>query len=141
MIIKLILICLSNSFFNFFIKMKNELYFVFHFFMKMKMKNELKVLKIQRKNLLNMKMVVSYLNFVFFIKVKSNSKYWILNFAFQFIKKKPEMAIWVHGFFDHLSILLFDFYEHMASSFSSGHCLNIEILKKDKSIMYALWRS
>ena len=44
--------------------MKNELYFVFR-----------KVLKIQRKNLLNMKMVVSYLNFVFFIKVKAKSKY------------------------------------------------------------------
>ena len=57
--------------------MKNELYFVFR-----------KVLKIQRKNLLNMKMVVSYLNFVFFIKVKAKSKYRILNFVFQFLKKK-----------------------------------------------------
>ena len=34
----------------------------------------MKVLKIQRKNLLNMKMVVSYLNFVFFIEVKAKSK-------------------------------------------------------------------
>ena len=141
MIIKLILICLSNSFFNSFIKMKNKERTVFRFPFFYENEKRIKILKIQRKNLLNVKMVVSYLNFVFFIKVKSNSKYWILNFAFQFIKKKPEMAIWVHGFFYHFSILLFDFYEHMASSFSSGHCLNIEILKKDKSIMYALWRS
>ena len=34
---------------------------------------------IQRKNLLNMKMVVSYLNFVFFIEVKA-----ILNSEFRF---------------------------------------------------------
>ena len=35
-----------------------------------------------------MKMVVSYLNFVFFIEAKAKSKYRILNFVFQFIKKK-----------------------------------------------------
>ena len=35
-----------------------------------------------------MKMIVSYLNFVFFIDVKAKSKYRILNFVFQFIKKK-----------------------------------------------------
>ena len=46
----------------------------------------IKVSKIQRKNLLNMKMVVSYLNFVFFIEVKAKSKYRILNSVFQFIK-------------------------------------------------------
>ena len=44
-----------------------------------------------------MKMVVSYLNFDFFIEVKAKSKYRILNFAFQFIKKN-EMPLWVHGF-------------------------------------------
>ena len=48
----------------------------------------MKVLKIHRKNLLNMKMVVSYLNFFFFIEVRVKSKYRILNFVFQFIKKK-----------------------------------------------------
>ena len=48
---------------------------------------------IQRKNLLNMKMVVSYLNFVFFIEVKA-----ILNSEFRFsIYQKNEMALWVHG--------------------------------------------
>ena len=53
----------------------------------------MKVLKIQRKNLLNMKMVVSYLNFVFFIEVKA-----ILNSEFRFsIYQKNEMALWVHG--------------------------------------------
>ena len=43
-----------------------------------------------------MKMVVSYLNFVFFIEVKAKSKYRILNFVFQFIKKN-EMELWVRG--------------------------------------------
>ena len=41
-----------------------------------------------------MKMVVSYLNFVFFIEVKA-----ILNSEFRFsIYQKNEMALWVHGF-------------------------------------------
>ena len=35
-----------------------------------------------------MKMTVNYLNFVFRIEVKAKSKYRILNFVFQFIKKK-----------------------------------------------------
>ena len=46
----------------------------------------MKVLKIQTKNLLNMKMTFNYLNFVFRIEVKTKSKYRILNFVFQFIK-------------------------------------------------------
>ena len=46
----------------------------------------MKPLKIQSKNLLNMKMAVNYLNFVFRIEVKTKSKYRILNFVFQFIK-------------------------------------------------------
>ena len=48
---------------------------------------------IQRKNLLNIKMVVSYLNFVFFIEEKA-----ILNSEFRFsIYQKNERALWVHG--------------------------------------------
>ena len=57
----------------------------------------MKVLKIQRKNLLNMKMVVNHLNFVFLIDVKAKSKYRILEFRF-LIYQKHEMALWVHGF-------------------------------------------
>ena len=34
-----------------------------------------------------MKMVVSYLNLVFFIEVKAKTKYRILNFVFNFSKK------------------------------------------------------
>ena len=86
MIIKLILICLSNSFFNFFIKMKNEKRTVFRFPFFCENEKRIKLLKIQRKNLLNVKMVVSYLNFVFFIEVKAKSKYRILNIVFEFIK-------------------------------------------------------
>ena len=33
-----------------------------------------------------MKLVISYLNFVFLIEVKAKSKYRMLNFVFQFIK-------------------------------------------------------
>ena len=57
---------------------------------------QMKVLNIQRKNLLNMKMVVNYLNFVFLIEVKANSKYKIFEFRFS-IYQKHEMALWVHG--------------------------------------------
>ena len=96
MIIKVILICLSNSFFNFFIKMKNEKRTVYRFPFFYENEIRTKVLKIQRKNLLNIKMVVSYYNFVPFFKVKAKSKYRILNFVFQFIKKKNEMTLWVH---------------------------------------------
>ena len=99
MIIKLILICLSNSFFNFFMKMKNEKLTVFRFPFFYENKKRMKVFKIQIKNLLNMKMVVNYLNFVFFIEVKSKSKYRILNFVFQFIKSTK----WYFGYTDYLS--------------------------------------
>ena len=86
MIIKLISICLNDSFFNFFIKMKNEKRTVFRFSFSYEDEKRMKVLKIQRKNLLNMKIVVSYLNFVFFIEVKAKSKYRILNIVFELIK-------------------------------------------------------
>ena len=43
-----------------------------------------------------MKIVVSYLNFVFFIKVKAKSKYRFLNFVFQFFKKTK----WHFGYTD-----------------------------------------
>ena len=96
MIIKLILICLSNSFFNFFIKMKNEKRTVFRFPFFYENEKRMKILKIQRKNLLNMKMVVNYLNFVFLNEVKSKSKYRILNFVFEFIKNTK----WHFGYTD-----------------------------------------
>ena len=47
-----------------------------------------------------MKMVVSYLNFDFFIEVKVKSKYRILNFAFQSIKKKTK---WHFGYTDYFN--------------------------------------
>ena len=50
-----------------------------------------------------MKMVVSYLNFVFFIKVKAKSKYRILDFVFQFIKKTK----WHFGYTDSFPLLFF----------------------------------
>ena len=67
--------------------MKNGKQTAFRFPFFYENEKQIKVLKIQRKNLINMKMVVNYLNFVFFIKVKVKSKYRILNFVFEFIKK------------------------------------------------------
>ena len=43
-----------------------------------------------------MKIIVSYLNFVFFIEIKAKSKYRILNSVFQFIKKTK----WYFGYTD-----------------------------------------
>ena len=49
-----------------------------------------------------MKMVVSYyLNFDFFIEVKAKSKYRILNFAFQSIKKNKTK--WHFGYTDYFN--------------------------------------
>ena len=81
--------------------MKNEKRTVFRFLFFYENEKRMKVLKIQRKNLLNMKMVISYLNFVFFIEVKAKSKYRILNFVFQFIKKRK----WHFGYMDLLGSL------------------------------------
>ena len=49
--------------------MKDEKRTVFRFPFFYENEKRMKVLKIQRKSLLNMKMVVNYLNFVFLIKV------------------------------------------------------------------------
>ena len=46
------------------------------------------------------KMVVSYLNIVFLIEVKAKSKYRILNFVFQFLKKMK----WHFGYTDSCSL-------------------------------------
>ena len=76
-------------------KTKDKLYFVFYFFMKMKNKRR-GASKIQIKNLLNMKVVVNYFNFVFHIEVKTKSKYKVLNFVFQLIKNSK----WYFGYTD-----------------------------------------
>ena len=67
-------------------KTKNEKRTVLRFPIFYENVNRMKVLKIQTKNLLNMKMTVNYLNFVFRIEIKIKSKYRIFNFVFQFIK-------------------------------------------------------
>ena len=67
-------------------KTKNEKRTVFPFPFFYENIKRMKVLKIQTKNLLNMKMTVNYLNFVFRVEVKTKSKDRILNFVFQFIK-------------------------------------------------------
>ena len=66
--------------------MKNEKQTVFRFPFSYENEKRMKLLKIQRKNLLNMKMVVNYLNFVFLTEVKANLSIGFLNFVFQFIK-------------------------------------------------------
>ena len=56
----------------------------------------MRALKIQSKNLLNVKIVVDYLNFTFRIEVKTKSKYKILSFIFQFINNTK----WHFGYTD-----------------------------------------
>ena len=53
-------------------------------------------LKIQSKDLLNMKILANYLNFVFHIEVKTKFNHKILNFVFQFIKNTK----WHFGYTD-----------------------------------------
>ena len=72
--------------------MKNEKRTVFRFPFSYENEKRVKVLKIQRKNLLNMKMEVNYLNFVFLIEVKAKFKYKIFEFRFS-IYQKHEMAL------------------------------------------------
>ena len=82
--------------------MKNKKRTVSRFPFSYENEKRMKVLKIQRKNLLNMKMVVSYLNFVFFIEVKTKSRYRILNFVFQFTKNtKWHFGLSVNGSSDN----------------------------------------
>ena len=50
----------------------------------------------QNKNLLNMKIVINYLNFTFHIEVKTKSNYKILNLIFQFIRSTK----WQFGYTD-----------------------------------------
>ena len=55
----------------------------------------MKVLKIQTKNLLSMKITVNYLNFVFRIELQTNIS---IEFEFGFsVYQKREMTLWVHG--------------------------------------------
>ena len=54
----------------------------------------MRALNIQSKNLLNMKIVVNYLNFVFHTEVNTKSKYKILNFVYQ-------KTIWHFGYPDY----------------------------------------
>ena len=77
-------------------KKEKRTVFCFPFFFFYQNVNRMKILKIETKNLLNMKMTVNYLNFVFRIEVKAKSKYRILNFDFQFIKN----AKWHFGYTD-----------------------------------------
>ena len=67
-------------------KMKNEKRTAFRFPFFYENKKRMRVLKIQSKTLLNMKMVVKYLNFVFHTEVKTKSNNKTLSFVFQFIK-------------------------------------------------------
>ena len=79
-------------------KTKNKKQTVFRFPFFYENEKRLKALKIQNKNLLNMEMVVNYLNFFFLTEVKTKYKYRTLNFVFQFTKKTK----WYFGYTDCL---------------------------------------
>ena len=70
---KLILIFLSNLFFNSFMKMKTNKWTIFRFPFFIK--------KIQSKSLLNVKIVVNYLNLFFHIEKKTKTKYNIFRYT------------------------------------------------------------
>ena len=66
-------------------------------------------LKIQNKNLLNKKIIVNYLNFIFHIAVKTKSMYKTLNFVIQFIKNtkwyfRHRDFLNFHSYLEHSSI-------------------------------------
>ena len=63
----------------------------------MKMKNEWSI-KNSKKESIKHENDSQLFDFVFFIEVKAKSKYRILNFVFQFIKKTEMAHGWVHGF-------------------------------------------
>ena len=63
-------------------KTKNEKRAVFRFPLFYENEKRVKALKIQSKNLLNLKMVVNYLHFVIIIELKTKSKFRILNLVF-----------------------------------------------------------
>ena len=112
--IKLILIFLSNSFFNPFMKMKHEKQTVLRFSFFYENEKWMTALKIQSKNLLNMKIIVNNLNFVFYIAGNTKYKYKSLNFIFQFIK----ITIRHFGYTDWV---LVNFYK--SNIFQSSHSI------------------
>ena len=134
MIIKLILICLSDSAFNFFIKMRNEKRAVLCFPFSYENEKQMKLSKIQRKNLLNKKIVVNYLNLIFLNEVKAKSKYRIFEFRFS-IYQKHEMVLWVHGF----SILFCDNETTVFANFSVYMTFNSLFLQD--IIYFSKWLS
>ena len=83
--------------------MENEKRTVFHCPCFYENEKRMKVLKIQTKNLLNMKMVVSYLNSVVLIQVKAKFKYRIFKFRFS-IYQKHKITLWILG----LMMLIFN---------------------------------
>ena len=106
----LILMLLSNSFFNFFMKMKTKSEIVFRFPFFYENGKQMRVLKIQSKNLLNMKIVVAS----FEVKTKSNK---ILNFVFQFIKNTK----WHFGYKDWATLLFSLVINHLFFNFFTNH--------------------
>ena len=95
---KLVLIFLIESFFNSFMKMKNE--------------KRMKALKIQSQNLLNMKKAVICLNLIFYVEVETKSKFKNLNFVFQFIKNTK----WHFEGTDSLASLILQIFNYFSST-------------------------
>ena len=93
-----------KKFFHFSIlamKLKHEKLKIFKIRFVFKSRNELYFQytdtdKIKSKNLLSMKIVVNYLDFVFHIEVKTKSKYKILNFVFQLSEtRNGTLGTWI----------------------------------------------
>ena len=91
-----LILSLSNSFFHSFMKIKNEKWTVFglSFSFFMKINNQWRPLKIQNKNLLNMKIVVNYLNFVFYVAQRDSSNLQTTLFRTRTLNHLAKLAKW-----------------------------------------------
>ena len=69
-------------------KLKNKKRAVFRFPFFYENEKRMRELKTQSKDLLNMKIVANYLNFVFHIEIKTKSNHRILNFFFNLSKTR-----------------------------------------------------
>ena len=94
----MILICLSNSFFKFFIKMKNKKRTVFRISFSYESEKQMKGTKNSKKKSIKHENGSQLFEFRLSYWSKSKSKYRIFEFRFS-IYQKHEMALWVHGYF------------------------------------------
>ena len=114
------------SFFNLIMKTKNEKNSNFYFILK------------EKSNVLfnpRIRILVNYLNFVFYIEVKTKSKYKTLNFLFQYIKNSK----WHFGYTDSVHFSSFTFMKELKNKLLKN--IKIKFMVIFTSIVYTLFES